>query len=148
LYRQQESSELRMPLLGAAIRNLSLGTVDARDLARQNGEIEFLESLLEEEMTTDIPDAFIFVGSKYPLDRNVSPGLISLLSHVNVPIFYLVYMADPLSYPWRDGIGEFVRKMRGVEYTISRPRDLHRAWSDIITRVERSKSASYAETLK
>ncbi len=49
------------------------------------------------------------------------------------------YNLNPQANPWRDAIGNAVKALKGVEYTISRPRDLWYAWSDLITRVVKSK---------
>jgi hypothetical protein len=49
------------------------------------------------------------------------------------------YDSNPQAYPWRDPIGNVVRYLKGVEYTISRPRDLFFSWTDIVARIVKSK---------
>ena len=49
------------------------------------------------------------------------------------------YNLMPQQNPWRDSIGTVVKKLRGYEYTISRPRDLWTAWTDIMGRIVKLK---------
>jgi hypothetical protein len=46
---------------------------------------------------------------------------------------------NPQANPWRDAIGAAVKYLKGVEYTISKPRDLFFSWSDIVGRIVKSK---------
>ena len=36
---------------------------------------------------------------------------------------------------WRDAIGSAVKRLKGYEYTISRPRDLWYAWAEIMSKI-------------
>jgi hypothetical protein len=49
------------------------------------------------------------------------------------------YTVNPQANPWRDAIGSAVKSLKGVEYTISRPRDLFFSWSQIIGTIVKSK---------
>jgi len=51
---------------------------------------------------------------------------------------------DPLYNPWRDAIGGVVHALKGAEYSISRPRDMFFALSDIMGRTVKSKSGRTA----
>jgi hypothetical protein len=51
---------------------------------------------------------------------------------------------NPQANPWRDAIGNAVRYLKGAEYTISRPRDLFFAWSEIMGRIVKSKGTAPA----
>jgi hypothetical protein len=62
-----------------------------------------------------------------------------LVSEVDFPVFYMNYNLNPQANPWRDSIGNAVRHLKGMEFTISRPRDLFFAWTDIIGRIVKSK---------
>jgi len=135
VYRQRNESNIDLPALGKALKSLSLGSVDAKQLASKNSETEFLARLITEEMRKDDPDAVIFVSPKYYLGANVSRVIVEPLRDSDHPVFYLNYNANPLSNPWRDAIGRVVKQLRGFEYTISRPRDLFNAWSDIMSRL-------------
>jgi len=61
------------------------------------------------------------------------------LKDLEAPVFYLNYSVDPYSYPRRDVIGHLVKQLHGVEYTITQPRDLFNAWSDIVMRLVSGK---------
>jgi hypothetical protein len=52
------------------------------------------------------------------------------------------YVLTPQQNPWRDSIGNVVKRMRGYEYTISRPRDLWAAWTDIMAHIVKLKLVS------
>ena len=54
------------------------------------------------------------------------------------------YNLMPNQNPWRDSIGTVVKRLRGYEYTISRPRDLWVAWSDIMGHLSKLKLVSSA----
>jgi len=49
------------------------------------------------------------------------------------------YNLDPQGNPWRDAIGSAVKYLKGIEFTITRPRDLFFAWTDIIGRIAKTK---------
>ena len=49
------------------------------------------------------------------------------------------YNLNPQSNPWRDAIGNAVKYFKGMEFTISRPRDLFYAWTEIMSRIVKSK---------
>jgi hypothetical protein len=55
-------------------------------------------------------------------------------------VFYMNYNLDPQANPWKDAISHTVKYFRGTEYTISRPRDLWFAVSDLVTRVVKSRN--------
>ena len=54
------------------------------------------------------------------------------------------YILNPSANPWRDAIGNVVKKLRGYEYTISRPHELWNAWSEIMSRIVKSRVARVA----
>jgi len=140
IYRQENSSQIDFPALGAALQSLNLGTVDLSRLSQKHGDTSFLTSLITEEMTTkDQPDAVIFAGPKVMLDDNVSQDTLKELGQVKYPVFYMNYNLNPQANPWRDAIGNAVKTLKGVEYTISRPRDLWFAWSEIMSRIVKFK---------
>ena len=135
VYRRQYATIIDLPALGQALKSLNLGSVDTKQLASKNGETEFLARLIAEETRKDHPDAVIFVSPKYYLDANVSREVVEQLRDVDHPVFYMNYNGNPLSNPWRDAIGRVVKQLHGFEYTISWPRDLFNAWSDIMSRL-------------
>ena len=139
LYRQDESEQINFPALGDSLNSLNLGTVNLKTLEQKHGDTGFLSKLIAEEMTNSHPDAMIFAGPKVMLEEGVAADSLKQMENIEFPIFYMNYNLYPLTNPWRDAIGSAVKHLRGVEYTISRPRDLWVAWSDIVTRIVRSK---------
>ena len=140
IYRQENSSRIDFPALGDALHSLNLGTVDLKRLSQKNGETEFLANLITDEIkTTEQPDAVIFASPKVMLDANIPQDSLKQLGEVEYPVFYMNYNLYPQANPWRDAIGNAVKKLKGFEYTISRPRDLGNAWSEIMSRIVKLK---------
>jgi len=103
---------------------------------QKHGETEFLTHLLTAEMTSkDHPDAVIFAGPKVMLDDSVSQDALNQIATVDYPVFYMNFNLNPQANPWRDAIGSAVKHLKGFEYTITRPRDLWFAWTEIMTRI-------------
>jgi hypothetical protein len=142
LYRQQEASQIDFPALGEALKALNLGTVDFRLLAQKHGDTEFLANLIANEIKTDAdaPDAVIIAGPKVMVDAPVPPEALKQLGDVAFPVFYMNYNLNPQANPWRDAIGSAVRYFKGIEFTITRPRDLFFAWTEIMGRIVKLKS--------
>ena len=141
IYRQDEASQIDFPAIGKALQSLNLGTVDLRHLTQKHGDTEFLAGLITQELASDKghPDAVIFAGPKVMLDDGIPPETLKQLSDVKEPVFYMNYNLNPQVNPWRDAIGNTVKYLKGVEYTISRPRDLFFSWTDIVSRIVKSK---------
>jgi hypothetical protein len=141
-YRQDGASQIDFPALGNAVKALRLGTVDFKHLSQKHSDTEFLTDLITKEVkeTKDQPDAFIFAGPKVMVDDGLSPDTLKQLSDVKFPLFYMNYNLNPESNPWPDAIEKFVRFLKGVEYTISRPRDLFFDWAEIMGRIVKSKT--------
>jgi hypothetical protein len=145
LYRQQAGDFIDIPAIGDALKSLQLGRVDFAKMQQKNGETEFLANLLKTELITDDnPDAVIIAGPKAMLEQNVPPEQLRSVGDPTFPVFYMNYSLNPQLTPWRDAISNAVRHMRGQEYTISRPRDLWNAVTDIVGKVVRSKSEKRA----
>ena len=83
----------------------------------------------------DHPDAVIFAGPKVMLDDSVPQESLTQLADVDYPVFYMNFNLNPQANPWRDAIGNAVKHLKGYEYTISRPRDVWYAWTEIMTRI-------------
>ena len=84
-------------------------------------------------------DPVIFASPKVMLDANVPQDSLKLLGEVDYPVFYMNYNLNPQANPWRDAIGNAVKKLKGFEYTITRPRDLGNAWTEIMSRIVKSR---------
>jgi len=141
LYRQEDASQIDFPALGKALNSLNLGTVDLKRLTQKHGDTEFLASLITKELKDEKqqPDAVIFAGPKVLLEESLPPETLKQLSEVKQPVFYMNYTLNPQANPWRDAIGTAVKYLKGVEYTISRPRDLFFSWTDIMGRIVKLK---------
>jgi hypothetical protein len=150
VYRQENSSRIDFPALGEALRSLNLGTVNVKKLSHKRGETDFLASLFTQEVgAQDHTDAVIFAGPKVMLDTGVPQDSLRKVADVEYPVFYMNYNLDPQAVPWRDAIGNAVKYLKGVEYTIARPRDLWNAWGDIMSRIVKlklGKRAAYRES--
>lgn len=141
VYRQSDADKIDFPALGEAVRKIKLGTVDAKLLAKKHGEMEFLTDLITKEVGgTDHPDALIFAGPKIMLDDSLPDDVLRpFAADLDFPVFYMNYNLDPVDMPWRDSVGHAVRLFRGTEYTISRPRDLWFAVTEMVSRIVKSK---------
>lgn len=139
VYRQQEAGKIDFPKLGEALETLKLGTVDVKKLAQKRGETEFLTDLIRTETGGEThTDALIFAGPKAMLEENVPTEALKEVD-LGAPVFYLNYNLNPQHMPWRDSIGHAVKYFKGQEFTISRPRDVWFAVSEIVSRVVKSK---------
>ena len=141
LYRQESANRIDFPALGGALNTLRLATVDLQRLGQKHGDTEFLTDLIKKELGNgpERPDALIFAGPKVMLDQNVAQDSLKEVGDVEYPLFYMNYNLNPQQTPWRDSIGRAVHFFRGTEYTISRPRDLWFAVTEMVSRIVKSK---------
>ncbi len=145
VYRQDNADRIDFPSIGQSLESLKLGTVDLRRLGHKNGETEFLTQLIQKELTDENhPDAIIFAGPKALLESNVPKETLEQVGQVAYPLFYMNYSLQPQVNPWRDAISHTVKFFKGYEYTISRPRDLWNAVTEIVSRIVKSKSGRQA----
>ena len=142
LYRQSSAERIDFPALGRAIQEVQPGKVDLKQLSQKHGEVSFLSDLIKKEIANDHPDALIFVGPKVLLDDSVpEEELKPLASDVTYPVFYMNYNLNPQAIPWKDAIEKAIRNFRGTEFSISRPRDLWFAVSEVVSRIVKSNQA-------
>ena len=146
VYRAEDADHIDFPALGKAVTNVKLGTIDYKKLTDPHSEVDFLTRLVEDELGQAKTDAVIFAGPKVMLDHSVAEEVLKDLTTLNFPVFYMNYNLRPQQNPWRDSIGSVVKRLRGVEYTISRPRDLANAWADIVSRITKLKPQAAALT--
>jgi hypothetical protein len=140
LYRQKSGDKIDFPALGDAISSIKLGTVDFKRLSQKHGDTEFLTDLIRKEMSTeDHPDALVFAGPKVMLDEAVPQETLKPLADVDYPVFYMNYALNPQAVPWKDSISRAIKVFKGTEYTISRPRDLWFAMTEMVTRIVKLK---------
>lgn len=141
IFRQDDADRIDFPNMGKALENINLGTVDLKRLAEKNGETEFLSDLIRREVSgTGEPDAIVFAGPKAMLEENVSQDTLREVGELRSPVFYMNYNLHPQSVPWNDAIGRAVKFLKGYEYTISKPRDLWFAVTEMVSRIAKLKS--------
>jgi hypothetical protein len=141
IYRQDNAASIDFPAIGKALGSLNLGTVDLKRLVQKHGDTEFLSTLITTEVKDgkEQPDAVIFAGPKVMLDNGLSAETLKQIGDIKFPVFYMNYNLNPQVNPWKDAIGNCVKYLKGVEFTISRPRDLFFAWTDIMGRIVKLK---------
>jgi hypothetical protein len=141
IYRQESAAQIDFPALGEALRSLNLGTVDLKRLSQKHGDAEFLTSFITQEIKDDKnrPDAVIIAGPKVTVEGSFPQDSLKEVSDLKFPVFYMNYNLNPQVNPWRDAIGSAVKTLKGAEFTISRPRDLFFAWTEIIGRIVKLK---------
>jgi len=150
IYRQDGASRIDFPALGSALTRLNLGTIDLKRLSDRHGDTEFLTNLVRKEMTPapeDHPDALVFAGPKILLDSNPSDEALKDAGDVDFPVFYMNYNLNPQAVPWKDAISHTVHFFRGYEYTISRPRDLWFAVSEMVSKIVKSRNGKSASAI-
>jgi len=150
VYRADNLDQINFPDLGKQLRSLRLGMVDYKHLADPHSPTDFLTHLVQDELAGNPADAVIFAGPKAFLDEPVPVDSLKDIGAIGYPVFYMNYMLVPPggtwndTTPWRDAIGSVVKRLRGFEYTITRPRDLWTSWTDIMNHIAKMKLASTA----
>jgi hypothetical protein len=140
IYREDNVERIDFPALGEAVGGIKLGTVDFRKLQDPLSGTRFLAGLLTEHLgrhQDPEPDAIVITGPKLMLDKRIPPETLKEAGRARCPIFYLNYNFNPRNNPWRDAIGSALRVYRGLEYTITLPRDLGTAMSDMMFRMSK-----------
>ena len=141
-FRQESADRIDFRALGESLNSVNLGAVDFKRFAVKNSETAFLTELLAKELPTagPRPDAVIFAGPKAMLTGNVPEEDLKRLGDLDYPLFYMNYVLNPQAQPWRDAIGSAVKFFKGTEFTISRPRDLWYAVSEMVMRIVKSRN--------
>jgi hypothetical protein len=146
VYRKDDADQIDFPELGKAIASLKPGMIDYRKLSDPHSGSDFLAKLVLDELGNNKSDAVIFAGPKVGLSDSVPVDNLKELASVSYPVFYMNYNLTPQQNPWRDPIGNVVKRLRGYEYTITRPRDLWTSWSDIMSRIVKLKLVATVTT--
>ncbi len=140
IYREENVERIDFPALGEAVHSIKLGMVDYRKWQDPQSSTRFLTTLLTEQLgprQQPVPDAIIITGPKLMLDKKIPQDALKQAGRANCPIFYLNYNFNPRSHPWRDAIGTALKAYKGLEYSISLPRDLGAAVTDMMFRLGR-----------
>lgn len=141
LFKQENAEKIDFPALGEALGTLNLGTVDLTRLSQKHGDTEFLTTLIQEEIAAapEPPDAMVIAGPKAMLEESITPESLKSIGQVNYPVFYMNYNLSPQAVPWNDTISKAVKFLKGYEYTITRPRDLWFAVTEMVSKIVKSK---------
>lgn len=146
LYRQDQVDRIDFPALGDAVNKLKLGTVDFNVLAEKDSSTRFLTELIRSEMGgPQKPDAIIFAGPKVMLEHHVETESLREVGVLDFPVFYMNYNLFPNQVPWKDSISHAVKFFKGQEYTISKPRDLWFATSEVVNRIVKTRTTRVAQ---
>jgi len=144
LYRQEFSDRIDFQSIGEALKGLQLGRVDFARLQNRNSDAEFLGSLIQSEFKVrdggPAPDGLIIAGPKVMLPSGVPSDALREVGETEYPVFYLNYNLTPQLNPWRDSISQAVRYFKGLEFTISRPRELWSAVTEVVARIVKWKA--------
>jgi hypothetical protein len=134
--------EAGVPLLEAARRGFAAEGFAGGTLSMKDGAAQFMARLVREQLSKQRADALIIVGPKASGDVKISRETMDSVETLDRPIFYLNYNTDPFANPWRDFIGNVVKRKRGFEYSITHPKDLFNAWSDVVSRIVRVRHSN------
>jgi hypothetical protein len=116
-------------------------------LGQKHGDTEFLATLIRDEVgATTAPDAVVFAGPKAMLEENIPQESLRDIGELNYPVFYMNYNLYPQSVPWTDTISKAVKFLKGQEYTISKPRDLWFAVTEMVSRISKWKQGRRSAT--
>jgi hypothetical protein len=145
LYRQDPLDRIDMPALGEAVKNVQLGRVSYDVLGKKNAESEFLGELIRGEFANgERPDALIFAGPRAGVTEKLPDESLRIVGQLDSPVFYVNYNLNPQLNPFKDSISHAVRFLQGQEFTVSRPRDLWAAVSEMVTKIVKSKESRKA----
>lgn len=148
LYRQEPKDRIDFPSIGQALKGLQLGRVDISRLQNKNSDAEFLGALIQNEFKVrdgePPPDGLIIAGPKVMLPSGIPADALREVGETEYPVFYLNYNLTPQLTPWRDSISQAVRYFKGLEFTISRPRELWSAVTEVVARIVTWKSGRRA----
>jgi len=146
IYRQKEAERIDFPAIGKALEGLQLGRVDFNRLATKNSDTEFLSKLIRDEIGSGREtDAVIFAGPKAMLDQPVPQETLKSVGEPGYPVFYMNYNLYPQQVPWRDSISQAVKYFKGTEYTITRPRDLWFAVTEMVQKIVKFRAGRKAQ---
>lgn len=128
VYAVEGQTRLDFAALGEAIESVPAGLVGVDALADEDGDQQFLSSLLNTafESAREPPDAIVIMGPKVDRDAVISPDLLQITTRPRA-IFQFSYNRNPHSYPWPGAIESALRPYGLVHSNVTRPQDFSRA---------------------
>ncbi len=150
VYRQSDTDRINFHDLGESLTSLNPGTVRLAQLAEKHSDTHFLANLITTEAgrADKHPDALVFAGPKAMLESNVPEDHLRQMGELDFPLFYMNYILNPQATPWRDAIGNAVKFFKGQEFTITRPRDLWFAVTDMVSRIVKIRNGKQIATVQ
>ena len=147
VYRQDNAEKIDFPALGEALDSINPGTVDLKRLEREAWRDRVPDQAHPGRGGIGhSPDAVVFAGPKALLDESVPADSLRQIGDLGYPVFYMNYNLYPQAVPWNDAIGKAVKFMKGYEYTISKPRDLWFAVTEMVSRIVKTKQGRRSGT--
>ena len=73
------------------------------------------------------------------MEENVPQEILREIGELHYPVFYMNYYLFPQAVPWNDTISKAVKFLKGYEYTISKPRDLWFAVTEMVSKIVTTK---------
>ena len=144
IFEQENARRIDFPALGDAVESIEGGMIDFAQLQDEESGSRFLTELFTTHLGPQDPqpDAVVIIGPKLMLEKKVSRKMLAENPQIQAPVFYLIYNTDPYVHPWRDAISGVIKIYRGLEYTVSLPKDFGRAMKDMMGRVTGQQPAS------
>jgi hypothetical protein len=138
IYHQEHDSRMHVAALGEALKSLKFGVIDAKSLSSTNAPAQFATDLFHKHLGDEKSDALVVVGHKQGWEEKIPRAALESLDKPSAPVFYLSYNAEQQPRLWRDPLSSIIKRLRGVEYNIRRPKDFFNAWSDVVLRLTRT----------
>ena len=148
VYRQDNAEKIDFPALGRSARFHQPGhgrPEAAQSKARRNRVSDQADPGGSSEPRR-LPDAVVFAGPKALLEESVPAESLRQIGELEYPVFYMNYNLYPQAVPWNDAIGKAVKFLKGYEYTISKPRDLWFAVTEMVSRIVKTKQGRRSGT--
>lgn len=140
LYEQESAPQIDFPALGQRIDELEAGRVRFDQLEDEESAPKFVSTLVAEHLNGQTPqaDAIILVGPKVMLEKGLPGEILKLPGSQHLPIFHFVYNTNPRANPWKGALSKVLRSYKGLEYTITLPRDLGKAMTEMMFQLRAS----------
>jgi hypothetical protein len=148
IFYQEDASPIHLPALGQALQSVKFGMVDAKRLASGNSPGDFASDLIREHLKMEKPDALIVLGRKQAGGARMSKESLDSLEDSTTPSFYFSYNANQQPPLAQDPISSIIKRLRGLEYRLDRPKDLFNAWSEVILRIVGTKRTQTSMAVK
>jgi hypothetical protein len=142
IFHQEDTKNVDIPALGDALRSVKFGVVDAKLLAQANTPGFFVTHLIRDHLRKSRPDALILLARSTGWKTGIPREALDSLPELDAPAFYLSYNANLRDPLWRDPVSTIVKRLRGFEFGVNRPKDLFNAWSEVMSRILTTRNSN------